>query len=404
MTLHRRRLLTHLGAHLAALAGGTALAAPAVRAAAPRQVSIGYAICRTGPFAAPAQITQEPTYILWAEQVNAAGGLDVQGRHLPVELIGLDDHSDPEVSVQAYLELMTRRKVDLVLAPWGTRMTSAVAPLANKYGYPLLAPTASSRRLVDMNLPYYFSALQQGDDMMAALVGLLVDRKAKRLAVLHAEDPFGMETLKALQLALRGKPVELLPLRGYAPGTVDFSPALAGFMQQQPDAFVGLSYPADTLHLTEQSRRLGFNPRFFYTSVGTAYPSYLQKFGAAAHGVLGMGSWNPRSSPGARAYQQAHVQRFNKQPDRWASGHTYAALQTLQAAVQHTGLDRRGIRNFIASQGADTILGPMRFRRGELASIPGMVGQWQNGEFEVVWPPARATAAPIADKPHWPVG
>jgi branched-chain amino acid transport system substrate-binding protein len=33
---------------------------------------------------------------------------------------------------------------------------------------------------------------------------------------------------------------------------------------------------------------------------------------------------------------------------------------------------------------------------------PGMVGQWQKGEFEVVWPTERATAKPIVPKPAWP--
>jgi branched-chain amino acid transport system substrate-binding protein len=398
MALSRRRWIAHLGL----LAGPAAwCGAPAAHAAAPRPVRIGYAICRTGPFAAPAQTTQEPNYILWAEQVQAAGGLEVQGKRVPLELVGLDDRSDPEVSVQAYLDLMTRRKVDLILSPWGTRFTSAVAPLANKYGYPLLAPTASSRRLVDMNLPYYFSTLQQGDDMMAALVEMLVMQKARTLAVLHAEDAFGAEHLKALQLALRGKPLRLLPPRGYLAGTTDFSAALGALMQLQPDAFVGLTYPADTMQATQQAQQLGFNPRFFYTSVGTAFPSYVQKFGAAAEGVLGMGSWNARSSAGARAYNDAHVQRFGNPPDHWASGHTYAGLQVLQAAVRQAGLDRKAIRDFIANEGADTLLGMMRFKRGELASIPGMVGQWQKSGFEIVWPPARATAALLADKPRW---
>ena len=32
---------------------------------------------------------------------------------------------------------------------------------------------------------------------------------------------------------------------------------------------------------------------------------------------------------------------------------------------------------------------------------PGMVSQWQKGEFEVVWPKANATAALMAPKPAW---
>lgn len=40
---------------------------------------IGYAIARTGPAAGGAQVSQEPNFLLWAEQQNAAGGLNVKG-------------------------------------------------------------------------------------------------------------------------------------------------------------------------------------------------------------------------------------------------------------------------------------------------------------------------------------
>jgi len=51
-------------------------------------VRVGYAIARTGPWAAGAQVSQEPNYLLWADQVNAAGGLSVKGAKRPIELIG----------------------------------------------------------------------------------------------------------------------------------------------------------------------------------------------------------------------------------------------------------------------------------------------------------------------------
>ena len=43
--------------------------------------------------------------------------------------------------------------------------------------------------------------------------------------------------------------------------------------------------------------------------------------------VLGMGSWNSKTSPGAKAYFDAHTKKFGgKEPDRWASGACWAAL------------------------------------------------------------------------------
>ncbi|MBA4263280.1 MAG: branched-chain amino acid ABC transporter substrate-binding protein, partial [Comamonadaceae bacterium] len=41
------------------------------------------------------------------------------------------------------------------------------------------------------------------------------------------------------------------------------------------------------------------------------------------------------------------------------------------------------------------------FSGSENVGTPGTVGQWQRGEFEVVWPRAVATAALNPNKPAW---
>ncbi|MDO8284625.1 MAG: ABC transporter substrate-binding protein, partial [Rhodoferax sp.] len=133
----------------AAAAVGAAAFAPQLFAQA-KPVRIGYAIARTGPWTGGAQISQEPYYLLWAEQVNAAGGLDVKGVKRPIELVSSDDRSDIETCVRSYEKLMGSDKVDLILPPWGSNANFAVAPLANRMGYPMLAPTALSRKLVEM--------------------------------------------------------------------------------------------------------------------------------------------------------------------------------------------------------------------------------------------------------------
>jgi branched-chain amino acid transport system substrate-binding protein len=150
------------------VAVGAASFAPTILAqAAP--VRIGYTMARTGPWTGGAQVTQEPNYILWAEQQNAAGGLNVKGVKRPIELVSSDDRSDVETVVRTYEKLMSQDKVDLILPPWGSNANFAMAPLANKFGYPLLAPTALSRRLVEMKLPYFFLLLQQPAAMTNAL-------------------------------------------------------------------------------------------------------------------------------------------------------------------------------------------------------------------------------------------
>ena len=384
-----------------AAAVGAASIAPALMAqAAP--VRVGYAIARTGPWAGGAQVSQEPNYILWAEQQNAAGGLDVKGVRRKIELVGSDDRSEVETVIRTYEKLMGSDKVDLILPPWGTNANFALAPLATRHGYPMLAPTALSRKLVDMHLPQFFSLLQQPDRMMGALVDMLVANGVKKVGILYMDDLFGLENYAALNEALKKTSIQVVQRKSYPLGVKDLSPVLRELKDLNPDAFIGITYPPDTILASKQSKEVGFNPRFFYASVGTAFQLYKDVMTpAGAEGVLGMGSWNSKTSPGAKAYFDAHLKRFGKEPDRWASGHCWAGLEILTNACKQHGLDRKAIRDYVQNTTHKTIVGDIRFQGSENMSTPGTVAQWQKGEFEVVWPQNVATARLNPNKPAW---
>lgn len=385
----------------AAATVGAATFAPGLLAQQ-KPVRIGYAIARTGPWTGGAQVSQEPNYLLWAEQQNAAGGLDVKGVRRPIELISSDDRSDIETCVRSYEKLMGSDKVDLVLPPWGSNANFAVAPLANRFQYPFLAPTALSKRLVEMKLPYFFLLLQQPKPMCDALVDMLKANNVRTVAVIYVDDLFGLENYAALKVALQGTGIQMIEDKSYPGGVKDLSPVLRAIKDKNPDAFIGFTYPPDTILASRQSKEIGFNPKFFYASVGTAFQLYKNVMTpAGAEGVLGMGSWNGKTSAGAKAYFDAHTKKFGgKEPDRWASGATWAGLEILTQAVKAQGLDRKAIRDYVANTTHKTILGDIRFAGSENVGTPGTVGQWQKGEFEVVWPAKLATAK-LAPKPAW---
>jgi branched-chain amino acid transport system substrate-binding protein len=341
-------------------AGAASLALPALAQANP--VRVGYAIARTGPWTGGAQVSQEPNYLLWAEQQNAAGGLNVKGTKRPIELISSDDQSNVETCVRTYEKLMGSDKVDLVLPPWGSNANFAVAPLANRFGYPFLAPTALSKRLIEMKLPYFFLMLQQPAPMTGALVDMLKANGVKSLACIYVDDLFGLENYAALKVALAGSGINMVEDKSYPGGVKDLSPVLRSIKDKNPDAFVGFTYPPDTILASKQSKEVGFNPKFFYASVGTAFQLYRNVMTpAGAEGVLGMGSWNAKTSPGAKAYFDAHTKKFGgKEPDRWASGACWAALEILTAAVAKHGIDRKAIRDHVANNEHNTILGKIR--------------------------------------------
>ena len=120
----------------------TASAAPAW-AQADKPLRIGFSMARTGMLAV-ATPSQMNTYELWREQVNARGGMDVGGTRRKVEFVTYDDQSKPEQAVRIYEKLITDDKVDLLLAPWGTPFHISIAPVLEKYKFPMIGNTAAS--------------------------------------------------------------------------------------------------------------------------------------------------------------------------------------------------------------------------------------------------------------------
>jgi branched-chain amino acid transport system substrate-binding protein len=80
-----RNRLAAFGTLVAAAATAWGLCAPAQ---AQESIKVGWAISKTGPFAAGAGVTTLPNYQVWVKDVNDAGGIKVGGKKLKVEVYG----------------------------------------------------------------------------------------------------------------------------------------------------------------------------------------------------------------------------------------------------------------------------------------------------------------------------
>ena len=108
------------------------------------------------------------------------------------------------------------------------------------------APTALSKRLIEMKLPYFFLLLQQPAPMTNALVDMLKANGCKTLACIYVDDLFGLENYSALKVALQGSGIQMVQDTSYPGGVKDLSPVLRSIKDKNPDAFVGFTYPPDT--------------------------------------------------------------------------------------------------------------------------------------------------------------
>ena len=69
-----------------------------------------------------------PIMQMWADDVNARGGINVGGKKLPVELKIYDDTSDLGTSTRLIEKLILEDKVDFLIPPCSTAFLYAYRP------------------------------------------------------------------------------------------------------------------------------------------------------------------------------------------------------------------------------------------------------------------------------------
>lgn len=378
----------------ALLCGCMTSVAHAVMAEEAEPVRIGYSMSLTGIFAqaAPSQVN---AYNLWAEEVNARGGLDVAGVKRPVEFISYDDQSNPANAVRIYERLITEDKVDLLAAPWSTPIHLALAPVLNRYEFPMVGNTAASVQLREVAPGYiWFPTAVIPDKVGAELAKLMKAEGIKSAAIMANVSPLSQEIKTYLIPALEAEGITVTMAENYPPDIKDMTTLISQANTSSPDAVIALSYPADTFLFTGQAKELGVKAPFVLSLIGPTIDAYQKAMGPAADNIVTVGHWSPKQEawPKAQVFFDAYSAKYGEAPDALDSALAYMSMEILEQAVAKAGLDHEALREEIATATFDTINGPVKFEGVENTVTPTSFLQIQDGSLELIWPEAVKTS------------
>ncbi len=358
-------------------------------------VRIGFAISKTGPFAAAAQ-EQIAVYELWKDEIKARGGLNVAGAKRPVEFVEYDNQSKLDQSTRLYEKLITDDKVDLLLAPWGTPFQIALAPVVEKYKFPVVGNTAASVAVRQVQPGYiWFPTSAIPDKMAGELVKMMQQNNVKSAAILSNVLPFTKELKNFLEPELKKAGIEVKYSTEYPPSIKDMTSIVTQIRDAQPDAVLALSYPSDSILYEKQAHEIGIKAPFQFIAVGPSTHAYRQAVGAAANGTVTMGHWSPKREewPNAKKFNDAFVERYKHEPDYLNASLTYLSLEILEQAVAKAGLDKEKLREVISTETFSTINGNIKFDGVQNTITPVAFLQIQDGSLELVWPDSLATSS-----------
>jgi len=377
---------------------GAALLASALFAApssAADTVKIGFAIAKTG-FLGVATPVAEHAYILWRDQVNAKGGLDIGGKERrKIEFIEYDDQSDPTKTPQIYEKLISEDKVDLLIAPYGTPWHIALGPVVERHKFPITGAAAGSTLLRDLHAKYIFFTEPDISDAIARdLDGILKQEGFKSVAMLSLQLPLSLETKKYVTPLLQKDNISILVNDEYPTDLKDMTGMLSAVKTAKPDAVLGLAYPEDAILYVNTAREIGIDAKFQFLLIGPSGDYFIKKFPKDSEGLITIGHWAPNQAkwPKAKAFYDAYLAKWGEPPDYLDSVSSYMSVEVLEQAVAKVGLDHEKLRAELASDTFDTINGPVKYENAVNATVPSGLLQIQNGKLELIWPPSIATS------------
>jgi branched-chain amino acid transport system substrate-binding protein len=390
-------------------------ASPSPTPPAQNEIVIGASRDITGPTAGFQEYGYAPIYKMWAEEVNAAGGINVAGKMLPVRIIEYDDGAD-NARVAANIEkLCTQDHVDFLFGPTGTTPLYAAAPIANKYKTLLMCGEGGATTLEPemVNMPYVFTPLNYSNHFQIPVFAQIMEEVGAETAfIAYLENLHGTEYNLIAQTEFELHGIAVVGQAGFPITIADMEPIVKEAQASGADICCVFAYPDNNVAFMNTAIALNYNPKALLIGPGCNFEFFNLVFGANLQGVFGEGAWNRKSSTAANEFADKYLAVVGlPNLDWWGAVDYYASLQFFKQAIEKAGsLDNDKVKEVMATSHFQTVLGDTYWDiQGEnggglfpLEVYAGQIGQWQSGIFEVVDPGAKRTAAPIYPKPAWP--
>jgi branched-chain amino acid transport system substrate-binding protein len=327
----------------------------------------------------------------WVEDTNRAGGISLQERRRPLELMVYDDASDATRCGVYTARLLTADRIDVLLGPYSSGLTLRAAEVAAQYQHVLwnhggaLEPTSAWTIGLLTPAPYYFYGVIDCVRHTAPV--------CERVAIVYSTAgafPHAVATGAAQYSQAQGWQVTMYP---YAPRTSDFRPILTQLAQIQPHLVLGVGRIEDDVRLAQQYVHSAVRTTAV-ALIATPLTLFRDALGRDAAQFLGPSQWEPGlvSAPDYGPTPQEVLRRLGRCSPTgvdYPMAQAYAAGLVAQRCLEAaSNLDQTVIRRTARQLDFTTFYGRYRLdpMTGRQVGHVMPVVQWQGRHKVVRWP------------------
>lgn len=376
-----------------AAAAALALAVPAQ--AAEKTLDIGVSDALTGG-ASVYGLPQANAVEMAAEEINAAGGIEVGGDAYMLNVIAYDDKANPTEASNSVRKLIDRDGVKFILGFCCSGATGAVASFIADEDAVMLVGNAAERSITTQEIENLVRTRPPADYTGAAAGTFVAQKGHKRVAVLGALDVgFYASYVDAFEKELAKAGGEIIVREAFALKDRDMTPQLTKIRELDPDAILVVGYVEPAAFIYRQSVELGIDlPRYGFTSGSE------EQFLRVATSEQMEGVWDLRpteltllsATENGIAYHENYSEKYGIPPSPsspYAYDQTYALKHAIEAAgtVEDAAAVAAALRELSVPEEAVMqyipVDGKMFDRNGQAYTSNGAF-QWRDGNWVFV--------------------
>jgi len=325
---------------------------------------------------------------------------------LPVRLIAYDDESRAAQARANVLRLLTSDRVDLLLGPYSSGLTLAVAPIAEAHRTILWNHGGASDDLSGGDWRHLVTVVSPASDYFRDLATVVRGRApaASRMAILHARrGGFAAHVARGAAEGARLAGFRSIAVHRFESPLRDLASAARDAILDQPDLLVGVGTFHDDVALARA--RSGMPKLTGLAVVAAGLGAFAEALGELADGVIGPSQWEPEVSfdgltgPDSAWFCSTYLARFRQAPE-------YPAAQAFAAGVVFAECFRRagrldGERLLEAARDLDltTFFGGFRLdpATGRQIGHRIVLTEWRGGRKAVIAPAGPRAAREARD-------
>jgi len=353
-------------------------------------LKIGYCLSLSGALASNGK-TARLAHEIWQENVNKNGGLLDRS----VELVCLDDQTNPNLVADIYKRLLDVEKADVVVGGYGDNSVAPAMPLIierKRFFLGLMALAVNAK----FHYPQYFVMIPTGPHPNLALtegffqIAGQQNPKPETVAMLIADAPFSQSPAQGAKENLARQGMRVISEGKYPLTTTEFGPYMEELKRLNPDVLFFCTYINDSIGLIKAMNAAGLSPKLVGGAmIGPQNGFVKAELGALLNGLVNYEYWLPVPSlmnPEIESFistYQSRAEKAGADPlGYYVAPLAYAQMQVLEQAVRAVGsLDDAALSDYTRMTTFNTIVGKVTFGEGGGWAQPRVLTvQFQNIE------------------------